>query len=861
MSPSFRRSSHPLLGLPAATAPDSLLTGETTRVGGADLEPASAPGSDVELEYRGGPLEPLTAGDLPGMISGLPWAPDCVVAIDSLPDGPFVADFVAAFGLSFPPYSDASASFRGGFEAWRVATGMPQGAEELDTDEESKIQAALELLASPLSLVILKQVHDLMKDGEIGLDETIYRALHHIIEADLLFPDVTHLSEEPPQGDPLELEYWTQPPALDPSLPLIGLLNEQNPAWQCLYGEGEGLVGEKILGTGELERPDGFVFPLYWPAASTLRLVIEDGSAGMTIYAYAPIMLSEKERTPLETVRDILRGSAALSQVNTVLVGPSVLLLKIPILKLVFWTLLGSVARSFRSLADSLDDASDSLYINDSAAYLVEGLRNLTTWLLRPMAVFRAVAEVLLTIARFVVRVVVEILRSSVLFGENRDGQTIPEIVFEALDNAMAAIDEFEESFGELDDQTFFGLDQAGAAWLQLGLMTPADVDLDVADELLTGVELPGTEDLLLKLRPVISLDADWFDWYFDDYATGYDPHEETGRWPGSSGIAYVPEWLAYAGPTMQFVRTLDLASRLFELLLQRESLLLTAAPLADTDGLVGGVARGILADHGAECVSELMGGLPASRLLRFLWRQSMADMFVAAAVAEKGADADCLWSMFCWNDTVAKRAVVDATLGEWNEELVLENMGALVLIVRVGAALDSGGDGIRQTSSSIIASFSDDLCDWWSNLGCLDKPEVSEGGSLDTGRREPGGLTSAEVDDTALVLSALGLNTQQDVLRRFLSDQTQRCSIDETWFDSLQYEEDDGFIDEEDVEVLVEVVPGAVASGGSSRDLRGLSTRLLGSHLESAEVEILWWDGVEGIAKVGTWSDGRGAA
>lgn len=164
-------------------------------------------------------------------------------------------------------------------------------------------------------------------------------------------------------------------------------------------------------------------------------------------------------------------------------------------------------------------------------------------------------------------------------------------------------------------------------------------------------------------------------------------------------------------------------------------------------------------------------------------------------------------------------------------------------------------------TDDAVLSGLSDDICGWWSSLGCLEEPEVSEGTSLDAAGRERGGLTSGDVDDTTLVLLALGLNTQQDVGRQFLSDQAQRCTIDQTWFDPLQYEEDDGFIDKEDVEVLVEVIPGAVASGGARRDLGGLSTRFLGSHLESVEVDILLWDGVDGDAKVGTWSDRRGAA
>jgi hypothetical protein len=86
-------------------------------------------------------------------------------------------------------------------------------------------------------------------------------------------------------------------------------------------------------------------------------------------------------------------------------------------------------------------------------------------------------------------------------------------------------------------------------------------------------------------------------------------------------------------------------------------------AGLANAEGRIGELARVILADQGQSCLVDALGGVSLARVLRFVWRQVMVDLFLYQA-EDDGYDPTCLYEVFCWMKSAETRRLLDEVLG-----------------------------------------------------------------------------------------------------------------------------------------------------------------------------------------------------
>ena len=579
-----------------------------------------------------------------------PWSTYC----RDLPDEDWVRNFMG------PEADGDEYQFRAfGEEVYEVYTGvlrLPLPGTELafsgvlSEKERIRVEAAIRMIAGTQSQGVLADLTDTEEDEESLYAESLY-------PLELL------------RGPLLEALEALAPLADSGHLPvIIGKNDQMNPFYRLLYksAAADAKVPLKAVFVKGLGAPETFVYPLRWEKAQAVPLHSEynliDAEVVLEVYGASLaiwVSLPNKTQNQLEKLSEDLRlaefaaagvnlGDAVVATLDATddgtlstagkqpkgqlgtgayLIGFGVLHVGLlPILAVA--DLLKASVRELASealgeLADEILAASEAEYANDAAAH-----------------VLLAVAKVP-AIGQTLVEQLVEPLKA------------IAEIAtLGAAARFMQALDGVIDGLG----------DDLLEKWL---LVSGFDVDV-IAATLQTELQTNGANE------PVIHLGASVLDFYYDGYQSlPYEP-EDDNAWPPSEAVSdsaspFPPptsdEWLRRASPTLQFAYVLTLASELLISLMNMHSAPLAMSEAADRDGPFASMFRGLLVDTGFSCLVDVFGGASFSRFTCMLYRQAMADRFIAAWVLD-GNSPDCLYEIFCWMKEQEQRDGIDRLLG-----------------------------------------------------------------------------------------------------------------------------------------------------------------------------------------------------
>lgn len=524
-----------------------------------------------------------------------------------MPDEAWVVEFIGASAFNEPESYSSSES------------ALTMGNELNDT-EKDKVNAALTLLGSWKLSIIFTYLSELFREGstsnlpgagtlsaETGLADVIGRTYNHIRP----FPGFAGRSFS------------------EGSAPFVCKNSGDSPWYKLVWGEDSAVSNLCSALTQVDDPPDSFVFPLNWPDAMSLFLGGEERQLTLPDDAREKI-----EKIAAKLAETIASGDSAIEALSDTTDRISKILAMVaglfavggaPLSTGLLLAVMGLISLG----TDKIEDVWDA--VRDILALLETNLKNSASASTSPF-VNDAAARLLLAWA------------------------WIPQL-FDDLPSPL------NSAVGEDDFAAMFGLtlEEARLIWLQLHTELPTEM---------VGNELPDwyledvTEDWKELRKPLIHLDPDLFDYLFQDYAnTDSDGGDDTGSWDEDAVPVDLKIWLEKASPTMQFARTLELASVLLEQLLNQECGWLALSRMALGEGLIGQIARAAMVEGDVTALSRIHGGVPLSRLFRFLWRQVMVDSYIGEWVAA-GNSPDCLYEIFCWMQTEEQRATLDEVLG-----------------------------------------------------------------------------------------------------------------------------------------------------------------------------------------------------
>lgn len=127
-------------------------------------------------------------------------------------------------------------------------------------------------------------------------------------------------------------------------------------------------------------------------------------------------------------------------------------------------------------------------------------------------------------------------------------------------------------------------------------------------------------------------------------------------------------DWLSQYSSALQFSATLQLAETTFALAIDADG----AWPFLVNTLQCGGVVsvRTSASAQDLTALQEILGGLSLSKMIAFLWRQGIADNFLAWCTGRRlSRSISCLRETFCWMTTQADRDVLDRVLGPISAE------------------------------------------------------------------------------------------------------------------------------------------------------------------------------------------------
>ncbi len=173
--------------------------------------------------------------------------------------------------------------------------------------------------------------------------------------------------------------------------------------------------------------------------------------------------------------------------------------------------------------------------------------------------------------------------------------------------------------------------------------------------------------------------------------------------------------------PTREFVHVLDLASVILE-----QYYCMDDAIMAVSDLIVNpaGLISYFVNADGTEfsCFADMLQGVSLARWFGILWRLQTSDAYFTRM---KG-DRECLYPAFCWLDTAAKRARIDAVVGPLRTDtsVTLDGTQAFFDPVVVGAGVFPdryfvGGLLFR------LFTGAGGICDTWECFTCEERSSV----------------------------------------------------------------------------------------------------------------------------------------
>lgn len=526
-------------------------------------------------------------------------------------------------------------------------------ADELDAADSPKVHAALDLLCCTQSWFVFYYLSWVFGDTvspaipgsaalleEKGLAHVFGRALNHIY-------DINFAGKDYQEGSP----------------PYIGKNNQGHPWYKMAWGSESALSAIRGVLTQEEEPPQSFVFPLNWVDAMSLEI---QGAARLL---QLPSFGREKLRSISDTIAYIiLVGDAAVA---------------------------------------GTDSAANKA---SAIAAAVGGLLALTGALLPALLGFGLLAVIQWGADRIddiwsTLRSALELLQEALESAADNDAllnDTLAQLImaWAWLPQKLDGLGDLGDSFDEDDFATMLGIILEGAEFLWLQLQTESPTTF-------LGYELPDSylaafaDEWASARKPLIQLDPALFDYMFDGYAnTETSGGSATGEWDQYVVPIYLKRWLLKASPTLQFARTVELASVLLEQLLNQESGWLALSGLALGEGLLGQLTRAAMVERDLSSLSKIHGGVPLARLFRYLWRQILVDGFIYQAIAD-GYDETCLFEIFCWMRTEAQRQQLEDTLGP----ISLQSIGGTTLYLR---DFGTGAFGALLTEATTVDAW------WW---------------------------------------------------------------------------------------------------------------------------------------------------
>lgn len=429
---------------------------------------------------------------------------------------------------------------------------------------------------------------------------------------------------------------------------LLGLNDESNPYYRLIYGDDSFLAAKIELNTQQQQIPGSYAFPLNWDTATRLctraaadEVSVDDESWTTAVTlggATTRLAIPDEQLEVLREVGEKLADADASVYEMLETAGR-----KLEILRMLTTTpptRLGLViaVEALRSLGDATTEdlgtdlaraAEPGILLNDSAARLLYALAHLNENL------------------------------GDVLDGL-KDGLRWLALIYPWAAVGLAAL---ELKMKEDPSLFLLGLTPDEMEGLYVRMCSEEHLH-----DLLSGPESAWPDEVMetiARMRtPIVHLDPTLFEYHHKD-----DPDSSWADYVSGVILEYGP-WLERADPTLQFVYTLELASVILEQTFNQESAFLALSGLAGAEGPLGSLARSALANADLSVLEQVLGGMPVARLIRYVWRQHMADTFLYQA-EQAGYNLGCLYHLFCWMSTESSRDLHDQVMGGVGEQEV----------------------------------------------------------------------------------------------------------------------------------------------------------------------------------------------
>lgn len=148
----------------------------------------------------------------------------------------------------------------------------------------------------------------------------------------------------------------------------------------------------------------------------------------------------------------------------------------------------------------------------------------------------------------------------------------------------------------------------------------------------------------------------------FGGFSEGIDLGDPMGV-VGSQRAAYRAwhTWWNRVQPSRDVAYVFDVSGRVLKQLLYADDAILALSEIVGMEGVLGHVVRSAVFKRRLFHLYDALGGASPADIIAYYWRQMLTDSYFASFPA---TDPECLYPVFCWMSSRAKRAAIDAALG-----------------------------------------------------------------------------------------------------------------------------------------------------------------------------------------------------